>query len=151
MKQDPVDVVVVGAVEGDLHGDTYAAAGELEDFWRTRTLPTRRIVRDPRGKFPPHERCRAGDARRASARIPGLDRAPAERLLEAREEIGPADRDAPRPATRVLDDHDLDGRLTLRVAGAALPQLREIDGQIELLVPVKFEGGKATIQVTYDW
>jgi hypothetical protein len=47
--------------------------------------------------------------------------------------------------------YKIDDRLTLRISAAALPELRKIDGQMELLVPVRFEGGKATIQVTYDW
>ena len=49
------------------------------------------------------------------------------------------------------DSYKIDDRLTLRIAGAALPELRKIDGQMELLVPVRLEGGQATIQVTYDW
>ena len=47
--------------------------------------------------------------------------------------------------------YKIDDRLTLRVAGPALPELRKIDGQMELLVPVAFENGKAKIQLTYDW
>jgi hypothetical protein len=47
--------------------------------------------------------------------------------------------------------YKIDDRLTLRVAGPATAELREIDGQKELLVPVVFENGKAKIQLTYDW
>lgn len=58
----------------------------------------------------------------------------------------------------VADDIDsqggsykIDKRLTLRVAGGELPLMRMIDGQMELLVPVVFENGKAKIELTYDW
>jgi cytochrome c2 len=47
--------------------------------------------------------------------------------------------------------YKIDERLTLRVAGPALPELRKIDGNMELIVPVVFENGKAKIQLTYDW
>jgi hypothetical protein len=47
--------------------------------------------------------------------------------------------------------YKIDDRLTLRITGAALPEMRKSDGQMELLVPVRFDDGKATIQVTYDW
>jgi hypothetical protein len=47
--------------------------------------------------------------------------------------------------------YKIDERLTLRVAGPALPELRKIDGNMELIVPVVFENGKAKMQLTYDW
>jgi hypothetical protein len=47
--------------------------------------------------------------------------------------------------------YKIDNRLTLRVAGRARPEMRNIDGQMELLVPVTFENGKANIELTYDW
>jgi hypothetical protein len=47
--------------------------------------------------------------------------------------------------------YKIDERLTLRVAGSALPELRKIDGNMELIVPVVFENGKAKMQLTYDW
>lgn len=47
--------------------------------------------------------------------------------------------------------YKIDDRLTLRVAGPASAELRSIDGQMELLVPVVFENGKAKIVLTYDW
>lgn len=42
-------------------------------------------------------------------------------------------------------------RLKLSVTGPALPELRKSGDSMEMIVPVVFEGGKASIEVTYDW
>ncbi|MEX2175985.1 MAG: c-type cytochrome [Pirellulaceae bacterium] len=45
----------------------------------------------------------------------------------------------------------IDGRLTLKAAAPALPELRQTSAGAELLLPVTFAENKATIRVTYDW
>jgi mono/diheme cytochrome c family protein len=45
----------------------------------------------------------------------------------------------------------IDGRLTLKINAAAQPEVRTAGDSAELRVPVVFDGGKATIQLTYDW
>jgi mono/diheme cytochrome c family protein len=45
----------------------------------------------------------------------------------------------------------IDDRLTLKIASSGKPELRKSGGAMELIVPVVFGGGKATLTVTYDW
>jgi len=47
--------------------------------------------------------------------------------------------------------YTIDNRLTLSIAGPDKPTVRQSAGQSELIVPVQFDGGKATFTVTYDW
>jgi hypothetical protein len=47
--------------------------------------------------------------------------------------------------------YKIDDRLTLKVSGPARPELRNSGGQMELLVPVTWQTGKAKIELTYDW
>ena len=47
--------------------------------------------------------------------------------------------------------YKIDDRLTLKVGGPVLPDIRKTNGMMELLVPVKFDAGKATYTLTYDW
>ncbi len=47
--------------------------------------------------------------------------------------------------------YKIDNRLTLKIAGPGKPEVRQSAGRSELLVPVVFEGGRATLTLTYDW
>jgi cytochrome c2 len=49
------------------------------------------------------------------------------------------------------DTYKIDNRLTLKITGPGKPEIRQSAGKSELLVPVIFEGGKATFTLTYDW
>ena len=48
------------------------------------------------------------------------------------------------------DRFKIDDRWYLSISGSKAAR-RQSDGQWELLVPVVFEGEKATIELTYDW
>jgi mono/diheme cytochrome c family protein len=45
----------------------------------------------------------------------------------------------------------IDNRWTLTVTGDAQPTLRRQQDQTELLIPIKLNGGQATIELNYDW
>ncbi len=47
--------------------------------------------------------------------------------------------------------YKIDDRLTLKITGPGKPEVRQSAGKNELIVPVVFDGDKATITVTYDW
>lgn len=45
----------------------------------------------------------------------------------------------------------IDSKWTTKITAGAKPIVRSSDGKMELLVPVTFENGKASITQTYDW
>lgn len=60
-----------------------------------------------------------------------------------------------RAATGTIENREgayvVNGRLRVTVASAHLPELRKSDENMEMIVPVVFENGKAKIEITYDW
>jgi hypothetical protein len=59
--------------------------------------------------------------------------------------------DAAKPGTAENESFKVNNRWTLKVAATGKPLIRQQAQTYELLIPIQFRAGEATIELTYDW